>query len=227
MQIKEDNNVITFWYADAPVEIEYKVLVDGITDINVKGCYVTPSLDSTRSHGDVSDVRGSVPTAGPGYRFVGWYKDEGGTQSVEDSWVGDDNKLKPQAETNNVIRSATYYAKFEPIKLTITVAGDNVKQKDTFLFRIKGKANTATAGIDITVSITGPNSTTVSYIPAGEYTITELSNWSWRYSPVNAQDCTVIVNGDNKVEFNNTPVTDKFWLGGESSKENKFSAIGS
>lgn len=226
MQIKEGNNVITFWYVDAPVEIEYKVLVDGITGINVNGCYVTPSLDSTSSHGN-SDVHGSAPTAGPGYRFVGWYKDEGGTEAVDSSWVGGDNRLTPKAETNNVIRSATYYAKFEPIKLTITVAGDNVKQKDTFLFRIKGKANTATAGIDITVSITGPNSTTVSYIPAGEYTITELSNWSWRYSPVNAQDCTVNVNGDNKVEFNNTPVTDKFWLGGESSKENKFSAIGS
>ena len=223
MQIKEGNNVITFWYVDAPVEIEYKVLVDGITGINANGCYVTPSLDSTSSHGN-SDVHGSAPTAGPGYRFVGWYKDEGGTEAVDSSWVGGDNRLTPKAETNNVIRSATYYAKFEPIKLTITIAGNNVKEDDTFLFRIKGKANTATAEIDITVSITGPNSTTVSYIPAGEYTITELSNWSWRYSPVNAQDCTVNVNGDNKVEFNNTPVTDKFWLGGESSIENTFSA---
>lgn len=226
MQIKEDNNVITFWYVDAPVEIEYKVLVDGITGINVKGCYVTPSLDSTRSHGDVSDVHGSVPTAGPGYRFVGWYKDEGGTQSVENSWVIG-NKLTPQAETNGVIRSATYYAKFEPIKLTISKVVDKIEPNESFLFNIKGKENTPTAKVDITVSITGKGSTTVAYIPAGDYTITELNNWSWRYSPVNAQDCTVIVNGDNRVEFTNTPVTDKFWLGGESSKENKFSAIGS
>ena len=228
MQIKEDNNVITFWYVDAPVEIEYKVLVDGITDINVKGCYVTPSLDSTRSHGDVSDVHGSVPTAGPGYRFAGWYKDEGGTQSVENSWVGDDNKLKPQAETNDVIRSATYYAKFEPIKLTINITGNNVKEDDTFLFHIEGKENTPTAKVYITVSITGIGSTTVSYIPAGDYTITELNNWSWRYSPSSStREYTVKADESNVVTFTNTPVTNKFWLGGESSIENKFSAIGS
>ena len=230
MQITSDRlkNVITFWYVDAPVEIEYQVVVDGVSGINVKGCYVTPTLDSTSSHGNVSeDVKGSVPTAGTGYHFAGWYKDEGCTQPVIKSWVGEGNKLIPQPEgENNVIFAATYYAKFEPIRLTISKEGETVQPEDTFLFRIQGKSGTETAGIDTTVSITGQGSTIVSYIPAGDYTITELTDWSWRYS-TSPDTCEykVTADGDNKVTFTNTPRTDIFWLGGENSLINKFDAF--
>lgn len=230
MQITSDStkNVITFWYVDAPVEIEYQVVVDGVSGINVKGCYVTPTLDSTSSHGNVSeDVKGSVPTAGTGYHFAGWYKDEGCTQLVNEDWVGEGNKLIPKPDgEKNVIFAATYYAKFEPIRLTISKEGENVQPEDTFLFRIEGKSGTATAGINITVSITGQGSTTVSYIPAGDYTIKELTDWSWRYS-TSPDTCEykVTADGDNKVTFTNTPRTDIFWLGGENSLMNKFAAF--
>lgn len=223
-------NVITFWYVDAPVEIEYRVVVDGTAAVSERGCYVSPSLDSTSSH-EVSDVQGSVPTAGSGYYFAGWFTDEACTSAVASDWVDSaTKKLTPKKEgTYNVIRAATYYAKFEPISLTIKKEGTNVTSTDTFLFRIQGKTGTPTDGIDLTVSVTGPNSTTIRYLPAGEYTIKEISDWSWRYdleSPAtNPAEVIVSAKGDNEIIFKNKLRSDVHWLGGESSEDNKFAAV--
>ena len=225
-------NVVTFWYVDAPVEIQYRVVVDGTVEVSKRGCYVSPSQDSTSSHGNVAtDVRGSTPSAGPGYYFAGWFADAACTSAVSSDWVNPDknNKLTPKADDGGVIRAATYYAKFEPIGLTIKKEGANVASTDTFLFHVKGKADTATAGVDLTVSITGPNSTTIRYLPAGEYTIKEISDWSWRYdleSPAtNPAEVIVSAKGDNEIIFKNKLRSDVHWLGGESSEDNKFDAV--
>ena len=227
-------NVVTFWYVDAPVEIQYRVVVDGTVEVSKRGCYVSPSQDSTSSHGNVvTDVRGSTPSAGPGYYFAGWFTDAACTSAVSSDWVNPDknNKLTPKADDGGVIRAATYYAKFEPIGLTIKKEGANVASTDTFLFHVKGKADTATAGVDLTVSITGPNSTTIRYLPAGEYTIKEISDWSWRYdleSPAtNPAEVIVSAKGDNKITFKNKLLSDVHWLGGETSVDNKFAAVSS
>lgn len=225
--ITESNNVITFWYVDEPIEINYRVWVDGKTGTSVKGCFVTPTLDSTNSHTDNSNspgkISGSIPYAGRGYVFAGWFKDEDCSIPVDSSWVDDDNRLIPQKEgENNIVKQTTYYAKFMTYSLIIQKTGDDVDENDTFLFRVTNKGTSGEDSIDITVSIKGKGSAFITQIPMGEYEVEEISDWSWKYGTVEPQ--TASIPDKCTVTFTNTKNTSKKWLGGESSVNNKFSA---
>lgn len=54
---------------------------------------VAPESESVKVK--TGNASGSAPTAEPGYRFVGWYKDEDCTEPVEADWVTD-NKITPR-----------------------------------------------------------------------------------------------------------------------------------
>lgn len=221
--ITEADSIITFWYVDEPIEINYRIVVDGAAGVNINGCYVTPTLDSSNSHEETATISGSTPHASLDYYFVGWYKDEACTIPVESSWVDNNHKLTPQAEsTPKLYKAATYYAKVEPNTLNIVKTGTTVAKSDLFLFRVKG-TGTDNADIDITVSVQGTGSTTITHIPRGNYTVTELTDWSWRYTTDDAEQ-SVTVADKATVTFENTRNTDQKWLGGETNKDNRFSA---
>ena len=107
-------NVKIFYYTEKTVDIKYQVVgpdgsgtLDKVQDSNVK------VLSGT--------VKGSTPTPNAGYKFVGWYKDEGCTQPVDKDWVNTDtNKLMPQ-QVNDIYEEATYYAKFERDVFNLTI----------------------------------------------------------------------------------------------------------
>ena len=68
-------------------------------------------------------------------------------------------------------------------------------------------------------------------LPAGTYTVTEQTNWSWKYNQteVTPSDGSVMVSSDNpeaKVTFANTR-NEKNWLGGSDSVENHFAPVNS
>lgn len=167
-------NVKTFYYQEQTVDIKYVAVgfgtLDNVQDSNVK------VLSGT--------VQGSTPTPNAGYKFVGWFEDEACTQQVKSSWVGADNKLTPQQSVKYGDRdgygAATYYAKFERdvFDLTITKTGKNIDQNQTFVFRVQGE------GVDMQVVITGANKQVIKNLPVGDYTITEDTSWSWKYTPI-------------------------------------------
>lgn len=169
-------NVKTFYYREQTVDIKYVAVgfgtLDNVQDSNVK------VLSGT--------VQGSTPTANEGYKFVGWYTDAGCTQLVDESWVGADNKLTPQKSVKygdkDGYGAATYYAKFEldVFDLTITKAGKNIDPNQTFVFHVKGNNN----DVNMQVVITGTNKQVIKNLPVGDYTITEDTSWSWKYTPV-------------------------------------------
>ena len=165
-----NKNVKTFYYQEQTVDIKYVAVgsgtLDNLQDINVK--VLTGS------------VNGSTPTPNPGYKFVGWYTDAGCTQQVKSNWVGADNKLTPQKNASGQFEAATYYAKFERdvFDLTIKKTGEKIDQNQTFVFRVKGE------DVDMQVVITGPNKQVIKNLPVGNYTITEDTSWSWKYTPV-------------------------------------------
>ena len=212
--ITDGDNVITFYYVSEPIEINYRIIVNDVVGTNISGCYVTPTLNSTSSH--ASSVNGSTPHIAPGYYFDGWYADEQCSKKVSPDWIGADNKITPKPE-NGILSQATYYAKVEPCSLTITKKGD-VKANETFLFNVA-----STDGkFDKVVSITGNNSTTIDYIPQGEYTITEISDWSWKYNALEPKNITITT--DHTVEFENSRNGNKL-LGDESNINNVFAAV--
>ena len=172
-------NVKTFYYQEQTVDIKYVAVgfgtLDNVQDSNVK------VLSGT--------VQGSTPTANEGYKFVGWFEDEACTQQVKSSWVGADNKLTPQQSVKYGDRdgygAATYYAKFERDVFDLTIEkkaanGSTIDQNQTFVFRVRGNNN----DVDMQVVITGANKQVIKNLPVGDYTITEDTSWSWKYTPV-------------------------------------------
>ena len=169
-------NVKTFYYQEQTVDIKYVAVgfgtLDNVQDSNVK--VLTGS------------VNGSTPTPNAGYKFVGWFEDAACTKAVNQTWVGADNKLTPQKSVpygnQKGYGAATYYAKFERdvFDLIITKAGKNIDPNQTFVFHVKGNNN----DVNMQVVITGTNKQVIKNLPVGDYTITEDTSWSWKYTPV-------------------------------------------
>ncbi len=75
--------------------------------------------------------------------------------------------------------------------LTITKTGTGIDEDQVFIFKVIGTATRTGATIELTVSIKGTGSVTINNLPVGEYSVYELSDWSWRYGVT-----SVIVNGE-------------------------------
>ena len=51
----------------------------------------------------------------------------------------------------------------------MSIASSNADQ--VFIFNVKGKAGTESAGIDLTVTVVGNDSVTITKLPTGSYTV--------------------------------------------------------
>ena len=217
------NNVKIFYYVEDTVDIKYEVVgptgcgtLDNYQDNTVKVIDGTPE--------------GSTPTASAGFKFVGWFKDEACTETgkVEASWVSADNKLTP-GKTKNYgteettamgYEAATYYAKFEAdvADLSITKQGYNeIDGKQSFIFTVTGPE-----GFSKKIVIQGNGTVVLTGLKIGEYTVTEDTAWSWRYTPESGSVSIMLKPGEtNVVTYVNTRTNDK-WLGDDSYVKNVF-----
>ena len=184
-------NVKTFYYCEQTVDIKYVAVGSGTLD----------TYQETQLKVLTGKANGSTPTPKPGYKFVGWYTDAGCTQQVKSGWVGADNKLTPQQSVKygdqDGYGAATYYAKFERDVFNLTIEkkaanGSEIDQNQTFVFRVQGK------GVDMQVVITGEAQQTIKNLPVGDYTITEDTNWSWKYTPVGNAEKTLMTSDIEK-----------------------------
>ena len=192
---------------------------------------VTPTSETVKVIS--GNTNGSVATANSGYQFAGWFQDEACTLPVDPSWITSGNHLVPQKEDGSY-QEATYYAKFESAvtSLTISKTGSvNIDENQSFLFRVEGE------GVDLTVTVHGNGSATINGLKVGsQYTVTELTDWSWRYDfsewvfvsddaagangTENAAAVTLGTDG-NQITFTNTRSENK-WLDGDSWRDNLF-----
>ncbi len=196
-------NVKTFYYQEQTVDIKYQV-------VGPDGSGTLDNYQETQLKVLTGTAKGSAPTAEKGYKFVGWYTDAKCTQLVEESWVGANNKLTPQKSVSygdqKGYGAATYYAKFERDVFDLTIEkkaanGSKIDRNQTFVFRVKGE------DVDMQVVITGANTQVIKNLPVGDYTITEDTSWSWKYTPVGDAEKTRttsdIKNGAATVTFEN------------------------
>lgn len=219
IKIEEDAtaklNIITFYYTEQEVEIKYVAVGNGtVTDpsnTNTAGASGSETLKVLSG-----TAQGSTATADKNYKFVGWYSDEECTKLVSEN-----AKYVPEkVDDKNV--AATYYAKFEldVADLTITKTGEiNTYDADqSFIFRVTGPN-----GFSLDVVINGTGSVTIKDLPIGTYTVKEITEWSWRYTPDGGAEKSVTLGaGENKVTFNNVRNDNIYWLAGDSFKENQF-----
>ena len=187
------------------------------------------TLSSETVNVNTGNAQGSTADPSDGYQFAGWFRDEACTQPVDPSWITSGNHLIPQKEDGSY-HVATYYAKFESAitSLTISKAGHfDIDENQSFLFCVKGQ------GVDLIVTVHGNGSTKINGLKVGsEYTVTELTDWSWRYvytsysTSLSGESvdngAKVVLKADgNEITFTNRRNEDK-WLDGDSWLDNLF-----
>lgn len=220
LTIRDKNNVITFSYAEKQVSVKY---------VPVPADKGVLSIGSETVGAKTGTPNGSTPTANSGYRFVGWFTDEACTNPVPAEWVGADNKLVPQKNAEGLYDAATYYAKFESSLTTLNIRKTGFDAADagtTFIFRIKGTdGNTKNIDLRVTIHCDLVTNVTVADLPVGSYTVTEESDWSWRYQPTNGEQTqTITLDPDgtkNVLTFENER-KDGQWLSGDAYNNNLY-----
>lgn len=182
LSANSENNVIDFYYTESNYSLKYEIVG------SPEGGSLSSSSENVLAVSGNSG--GSTPTVYTGYKFVGWFLDEACSKPVPAEWVDANNKITPQKDGNGVwISSRTFYAKIEPnvTSLTIkTLGAVGTDENQSFIYRIKGTSENV-KHIDFTVTVIGNGSVTVTDLVLGEYTVTEITDWSYRYSPDSAE----------------------------------------
>ena len=214
-------NVIIFYYAEDQVTINYVVK-------GPAGCgTVTPTSQTVNVHTgnplSAADASSSV------YKFVGWYRDQACTDLITTGRV-----IEPEKGADGLHFAATYYAKFEYNLTSLTIKKEgvaefaNIDPNQTFIFNISGN------GVNLDVTVHGSDwDVVIDGLTVGAtYTITEKTDWSWRYNCTgwyhdnggngtsNIAQITIGLNGT--ITFTNTRGNEQ-WLDGDSWCNNIFS----
>ncbi len=214
-----NKNVKIFYYNEETVNILYKV-------VGPAGCGTLDNYQENDLKVITGTAAGSMPTAASGYKFVGWYKDEGCTEPVAAAWIAN-NKLTPEKTKdlgNGVTgyEAATYYAKFELDVFDLTIKKEGcaeIDENQSFLFRITGPN-----GFSMEVTVQGNGSKTIQGLQMGEYTVTEVESWSWRYKCQNNNQVVKsenVTDGEASVTFTNKRDF-VFWLNGCAFADNRW-----
>lgn len=193
--INQINQEIIFYYTEA-TNVKYTVYYQ---DANGKDL-LTPRTETT----ELSTVtKQYVPI--PGY-------------APRQSSITQD--LTANSEQNKIVFI------YDPTLTTLTIQKqgcEDIDENQTFLFHVKGSsADPNTKDIDLTVTVHGNGQTTVTDLPVGNYTVTEETEWSWRYTPDGGADRTfkAAIGGTNLVYQNSRTQTQ--WLDGDNYRVNHF-----
>lgn len=214
-------NVKTFYYTEQVVDIKYQV-------VGPDNCGTLDNYQESQLKVTTGTVKGAVPTAAEGFKFVGWYTDEACTQPVIATWVMN-NKITPEKtkDLGNDVKgyeAATYYAKFEAdvADLSITKQGyEEIDGKQSFIFTVTGPE-----GFSKKIVIQGNGTVVLTGLKIGTYTVTEDTAWSWRYTPRGGavQKIELQPGITNTVNYMNDRTNDK-WLDGNAYCKNVFGTI--
>ncbi len=242
IRIDEASNVLTFYYLPKQYQVHY-VAVCSIGKVADFG-NVSPSGELLPNN-----YAGSTATAGEGFEFIGWYLDAecettvnsvpGVVEVLEDGlFVPLDSYVHANAAPNATtgFDEITFYALFEPITTSMTITKEintpsAESSAENFIFHVIGHGKFEY--IDLYVSRTGAGSIKINELPIGEYTVEEITAWSWEYGNVTYKvgdgaatsgsvisEINVTTSGVT-VTFTNTSAPSN-WLESETVADNKF-----
>ena len=113
---------------------------------------------------------------------------------------------------------------YDPTLTTLTIRKSGwatIDEGQTFLFTVRG-TDENTRDIALTVTVHGNGKTTVAELPVGNYTVTEMTDWSWRYTPEGGAAQTVTAGAEGaELTFANGRTEEK-WLDGGDFAVNLF-----
>lgn len=158
---------------------------------------------------------------------TGWYEDYATNDSGYAYGLQNGSEAERYAKARNTyeVANASGVTKYTAVtlgtskqgygNLTVKKTGDSIDPDQVFLFEITGK------DLSMVISITGTGSVTVYELPDGAYTVTELTDWSWRYTPQSGTQSTTIsgTNVNPTLTFHNTK-TDNDYLSATDGRIN-------
>lgn len=85
--------------------------------------------------------------------------------------------------------------------LTIKTSGvEAIDENQTYIYRVCG-TDAHTKLVDLTVAIHGDGQATVKNLPSGDYKVTQVDTWSWRYTPDQTAERSVTLDANKTVEY--------------------------
>ena len=170
-------------------------------------------------------ANGSMATVNKGYKFIGWFLDEACSRPVPAEWVDAETLMIVPQNDGVWTSNSVYYAKIDPDVSSLTIVTQGVSAADegqVFIYRIKGRSSNV-KDIDFIVTVTGDGTAVISDLAIGEYTVIELTDWSFRYTVVNAEkDISLAVDGQKNVVTFGHIRSENRWLDGNDSTINVF-----
>lgn len=212
-----ESNVIVFYYQEAVYTLKYQIVgsPDG----------ATLSMTSENINAVSGNPNGSMPYIDSNHHFSGWYLDEACTRPVPAEWVDEESmKITPQSD-GVWLANHTYFVKIEPnhTSMTISTLGcADVDDGQIFIFSVKGLSDNC-LDVNLMITIIGNSTAVIEQLPLGSYSVTELTEWSYRYTPDSVtKDITLAINeSNNKLTFSHVR-TNTHWLDGNAGAKNNF-----
>ncbi len=219
----EASNVIVFNYEPIQYNIRYVAVtfVGGDKkDIGTLGGYTSPEAENKLYTSGAQTFNGSTANANEYFEFVGWYKEE-----ECENLITTDAKYVPSVNDLSEVEVNTFYAKFERKtgSLTIERSFDGIDETQVFVYKITNTADANT--LYVTASFSNPT-VRIEGLLQGEYTIEQVTDWSWRYNDIvtNKQEVS-LNNNEVTITFANAP-TNQAWLNSNSQIfKNIFGAV--
>ena len=132
-----------------------------------------------------------------------------------------DTTIKVSAKVGGVEKASTSYV-VHPKFCTLTIKKEVAKlygANDSFIFNVVGEGNIK---YEAKVVINGAGSATLTGLPVGNYTVTEDTGWSWRYTCDSSTKSTVLSSAkDNDSVTITNKLDDNKYLGDETYVINK------
>ena len=181
-----------------------------------EGSTVTGSVTWADEHGH--DISGITVISSEPY----------GTDDLQYSYDHDkfvvpntDTTIKVSAKVGGVEKASTSYV-VHPKFCTLTIKKEVAKlygANDSFIFNVVGDGNIK---YEAKVVINGAGSATLTGLPVGNYTVTEDTGWSWRYTCDSSTKSTVLSSAkDNDSVTITNKLDDNKYLGDETYVINK------
>ena len=111
-----------------------------------------------------------------------------------------DGSFTTDGQANGSVTVTNAYA-LQLFDLTIKTSGvEDIDENQTYIYRVRS-TEPHTKLVDLTVAIHGDGQATVKNLPSGEYKVTQVNTWSWRYTPEQTAEQIVTLDANKTVAY--------------------------
>lgn len=171
---------------------------------------------------EVKELDGSTQTPLYAYGLTTTYESKNGSS---------DGSFTTDEQANGSVTVTNAYA-LQLFELTIKTSGvEDIDENQTYIYRVRS-TEPHTKLVDLTVAIHGDGQATVKNLPSGEYKVTQVNAWSWRYTP-NQTEQSVTLDANKTVEYTQKRAHEgdagnKWkWLNGQHWIDNRWQGVSS